>query len=387
MCRRRETRSPLRIEHRFDGTIASASKFTAWSRRNGWSAPVSSRAENSYDFVRFCAASAVLFSHHFDLAGLPEPPVPGYGEDFGELGVEVFFCLSGFLICRSLQNSTGWVRFVCARILRIFPNLAFVLVVSSTATFLWYGNYDHLWPHIAYVVDNLLLFVRGVTQVIPGVFTDASRPAVNEPLWTLPYELWLYTVLALIFVLGTRWSSVGVVVGALLLGMVWSAAPLVGGFDLGPLHSLDFVRLGSYFLSGAVLAVFWRVIGRHALAIGAVGLVGTFIVRNLLPIDTIFHSLALAGAVIGLGSSKAMAWFSKGGDASYGMYVFAWPVQQFSLLLIGPFWLSMLAAFVTTTAVGYATWHAFEKRAMSYPERLAQILQRGIRRDRLARET
>jgi peptidoglycan/LPS O-acetylase OafA/YrhL len=53
--------------------------------------PVDSRRENSYDFVRFCAASAVLFSHHFDLAGRPEPPVPGYGEDFGELAVEIFF--------------------------------------------------------------------------------------------------------------------------------------------------------------------------------------------------------------------------------------------------------------------------------------------------------
>ena len=56
------------------------------------------RASNSYDFVRFSAASAVLFSHHFALLKIPEPPVPGYGEDFGKLAVEVFFCLSGFLI-------------------------------------------------------------------------------------------------------------------------------------------------------------------------------------------------------------------------------------------------------------------------------------------------
>ncbi len=66
----------------------------------------------------------------------------------------------------------------------------------------------------------------------------------------------------------------------------------------------------------------------------------------------------MAAAVIGLGSSHAMAWFAKGGDASYGMYVYAWPVQQFALLLIGSFWLSMLVAFVVTTAIGYATWHA-----------------------------
>ena len=62
------------------------------------------------------------------------------------------------------------------------------------------------------------------------------------------------------------------------------------------------------------------------------GLLAGFAVRNLLPIDTALHSLALAACIIGLGSSSTMAWFGRGGDASYGMYVFAWPVQQFVLL-------------------------------------------------------
>jgi peptidoglycan/LPS O-acetylase OafA/YrhL len=71
---------------------------------------------------------------------------------------------------------------VCARFLRIFPNLAFVLVVTSAATFFWYRNYAHLGLHADYVADNLLMFVRGVTQLIPGAFADSVRPTVNEPL-------------------------------------------------------------------------------------------------------------------------------------------------------------------------------------------------------------
>jgi peptidoglycan/LPS O-acetylase OafA/YrhL len=340
---------------------------------------VESRAENSYDFVRFCAASAVLFSHHFDLAGFPEPAVPSYGEDFGELAVEVFFCLSGFLIYRSLQKSPDWARFAAARVLRIFPNLAFVLVVTSAVAFFWYRNYGHLGPHAEYVADNLLMFVRGVTQLIPGAFTDTVRPTANEPLWSLPYELWLYAVLALIVMLGGRRNGIVIVLGTLLLGVAWTATPIIGEFDIGPLESSDFFKLGSFFLSGSALAVFWPYIGRHALAIGVVGLIGVALVRNLLPIDTLLQSLAVAAATIGLGSSRAMAWFSKGGDASYGMYVFAWPVQQFSLLLIEPFWLSMLAAFLATTALGYGTWHAFEKRALSYRDRFAQVFRKADR--------
>lgn len=347
---------------------------------------VGSRAENSYDFVRFCAACSVLFSHHFDLAGFPEPIVPSYGEDFGELAVEIFFCLSGFLLYRSLQKSSSWARFVCARFLRIFPNLAFVLVVTSAATFFWYRNYAHLGLHADYVADNLLMFVRGVTQLIPGAFADSVRPTVNEPLWSLPYELWLYAVLALIVALGGRRSGTGIVLGTLLVGIAWSATPLLGEFDIGPLESSDLFKLGSFFLSGAALAVFWPHIGRHALAIGVTGLIGIAVVRQLLPIDTILQSLAVAAATIGLGSSRVMAWFSKGGDASYGMYVFAWPVQQFSLLLIEPFWLSMLAAFLTTTALGYATWHTFEKQALAYPNHFARMFRKADRPDRLARD-
>jgi peptidoglycan/LPS O-acetylase OafA/YrhL len=144
------------------------------------------RAANSYDFVRFCAASCVFYSHHFDLSGFAEPQVPGLGQDFGELGVEIFFCLSGFLICLSLQRSQDWIRFAAARVLRIFPNLTVVLIATSAATLLWYRNDAHLAAHIGYVARNLAMFVLGVTQTIPGVFADATRHTVNDPLWTLP---------------------------------------------------------------------------------------------------------------------------------------------------------------------------------------------------------
>ncbi len=245
-----------------------------------------------------------------------------------------------------------------------------MLLVSSVVTFVWYRNHANLWPHVSYVADNLLLFLNGVTEAIPGVFTDALRREVNDPLWTLPYELWLYVALALMFVFGARHSPAFIVLGTLLISTAWSAEPLIDDFDLGPLESSELFRLGSYFMSGALLAVVWPWIGKHAIAIGAAGLVATLVVRNLMPIDTMLHSLALAACVVGLGSSSVMAWFSRGGDASYGMYVFAWPVQQFVLLMIAPFWLSLLVAFLVTAAIGYATWHAFEKRLMAYPRRL-----------------
>lgn len=322
-------------------------------------------ASNSYDFIRFCAASAVLYSHHFALSKLPEPPVPCYGEDFGKLAVEVFFSLSGFLICRSLQKSTDWADFASARFLRVFPNLTFSLTVTSLGTLIWYGNYINIWKHVKFVIDNLLMFFRGVTYVIPGVFQDAKgSAAVNGPLWSLPFELWLYVLLFLLFIFGGRRSGLFVFLGALIMSLVWGATPIIGDRFFGPVDSFQFSRLGSFFLSGALLAVCWSYIERYAVMLGAIALAALLVTRNLVSIETIFHSLAVAAAVVGLGSSKAMAWFSKGGDASYGMYIFAWPIQQVCLILITSFWLSMLIAFLTTAALGYATWHTFERRTM-----------------------
>lgn len=340
---------------------------------------IDQRTANSYDFVRFFAAACVLFSHHFDLAGYEEPIVPGYGKDFGELGVDIFFCLSGFLICLSLQRSSDWIRFFAARFFRIVPNLAFVLIVTSLATLLWYRNGANLGAHIAYVADNLMMFVRGVSKTIPGVFTDAKLNVVNEPLWTLPYELWCYVLLAAVFFVGRRFAGGLVIVSALSMATLWSIASSDAfaidlEFTLGPLESEDFFRLGASFLSGATIAVFWRRLSPYALPLGLAGFVLVVLAQRLTE-DSIGTSFALAAAVVGLGSSRAMAWFARGGDASYGMYVFGWPVAQFALLLVPDFWTSMLAAFSVTIAIGYATWHGFEKRAMRYPARIARALR------------
>jgi len=337
--------------------------------------PVSAREANSYDFVRFFAATCVLFSHHFDLAGFAEPQVPFYGEDFGYFGVEIFFCLSGFLIFRSLQKRRDFVRFAAARVCRIFPNLLFALVITSAATLAWYRNGAHLDAHLRYVVENLLMFFRGVTQTIPGVFADVARPDLNDPLWTLPYELWLYVLLALVFLVGRRHAALVVALLALAVGPGWSFADDAGP-DIGPFESFEFLRLGSYFLSGAAVAVAWPHIARHAVAIGALSLAGMFALRSTIDFDNILFALALALAVVGLGSSRAMAWSARGGDASYGIYVFAWPIQQFSLMLIDSFWPSLVVAFFATVALGYVTWHAFEKHALSYPDRIARRFAR-----------
>jgi peptidoglycan/LPS O-acetylase OafA/YrhL len=332
------------------------------------------RGANSYDFVRFCAASAVLFSHHFDLHGLPEPLVPFFDEDFGQMAVAVFFSLSGFLIAQSLAKSTDPVRFFSARLLRIFPNLCFVLAVTSAATLVLYGNWAHLWDHLVYVLHNLAMFLDGTVFTIPGVLTDSIRQSLNDPLWTLPYELWLYV--ALFAVCALSGHRRGVAIMCLFAGLCGLRLADFNDAMVGPLDLDDLVNLGSYFFAGAALSLVWHSDARVRIAIGCAGLVALCFLRDAI---APLVPLALAACVLGLGSSRLMAWFSRGGDASYGMYVFGWPVQQVALHFTGSFWGSFALAFGLTAALGYATWHGFEKRALMQRERLAAWMRRLVR--------
>lgn len=55
------------------------------------------------------------------------------------------------------------------------------------------------------------------------------------------------------------------------------------------------------------------------------------------------------------------------GDLSYGIYLYAWPVQQVGILLLGktmPYWLLAIFSVVGATALAFASWHLIEKRAL-----------------------
>src|SRR3954470_23246436 len=78
------------------------------------------RSRNNFDVLRLIAAMLVLFAHSFDLLGRPEPL--GY-LGWGDVGVTIFFAISGFLVARSWALNPRLGPFAAKRALRLMPGL------------------------------------------------------------------------------------------------------------------------------------------------------------------------------------------------------------------------------------------------------------------------
>ncbi len=151
---------------------------------------------NNFDFLRLLAAMMVLYSHQYALLGHAQPPaLPGVS--FGELGVCIFFSISGYLVTQIWTRDPNVIRFAAKRFLRIWPGLFIAtcfcaLVIGLIATDL---------PWLAYLrspeMHGYFTSLRMKMQFsLPGVFLGIPFPrAINGSLWTIPPEVSCYIAL------------------------------------------------------------------------------------------------------------------------------------------------------------------------------------------------
>ena len=91
---------------------------------------------NAIGFLRILFASIVVWSHGWHMAGFGMDPLLVYSHGIfssGYLAVGGFFVLSGFLITRSGETTSGPTRFLWHRISRIYPAFWACLFVTAFA--------------------------------------------------------------------------------------------------------------------------------------------------------------------------------------------------------------------------------------------------------------
>jgi peptidoglycan/LPS O-acetylase OafA/YrhL len=329
------------------------------------------RRNNNFDALRIAAAVAVILGHATDLRGHPENMAVVLGLPVSQLGVAVFFVISGYLITGSWERRPHLPRYLTSRVLRIIPGLALVTVA---ATFILGPIVTVLSPQAYFGSGETYAYLRNAVllpdYVLPGVFADNPYPqAVNGSLWTLPAEFACYLVVPVLGWLPRRlrvpaWVLFGA--AAVVLSMmhlevfgarVESAATMWVFFAGGAL-----VRLG---------------LDRKRLRLDVAG--GLLIVW--LAFTALVPGLALYAAWIvlpyvllafGVQSTPVIRRASRYGDLSYGLYLWAFPVQQTIVHFFGVLpWLFDVTLVAAITALfAYASWHLVERPSMDLAQRL-----------------
>ncbi|OJU03933.1 MAG: hypothetical protein BGN90_09230 [Acidovorax sp. 65-7] len=322
---------------------------------------------NNLDAIRIVAATTVLFTHHYALTGQKEPSFFGT-HSFGGLAVTVFFIISGYLVNASWQRDPHLLRFALRRVLRILPALAVVLVLTAYGL----GTLVTKLPAMEYVTHRATAdYLQGIWMkihfVLPGVFEgNPYRHIVNGSLWTIPIEVRCYIVLGLMGVLGLL-KYRPVLLLSVMFYMVWflarSNADVTG--------AVNYTReLGAFFLAGAALYTlepYWRRRPATWAAVIAVAFAIAWAVDWR-------HTALLIGlpfliVFVGTNSTPVIRHAGRWGDPSYGIYLYAFPIQQAVVHYAWPqagFTGTLGLALVLTVAAAYASWHCIEKPALAF---------------------
>lgn len=332
---------------------------------------------NNFDFVRVLAAGMVLCSHQFALNGRPEPNLFGL-LNLGTLGVLVFFSVSGYLVAQSWDRDPHLLRFALKRFLRIWPGLAVVTVVAA----LLLGpavtqDSLHEYFHSSMTWDYFSQLYLGIRFYLPGVFEHHPLPVVNGSLWTIPIEVRWYGLLMLAGVCGlvrrrVRWLMLAV----LLLYAIYIYAV----FDVQhnprarfPLPDFG-CEYGSFFCYGVLMHQFrdsWR---RHrSLLTCLLGVSAATLAGWHHGYAALFVVLPFAVIWLGTSSTPVLRRFGRYGDFSYGIYIYAFMLQQLLVWLMGTehsYAFGLLLSAVCTLACAALSWHLVERPALALKRHL-----------------
>jgi len=327
---------------------------------------------NSLNALRLVLAVLVIVSHTWPIGGFGSDPRWG---DFtiGTWAVAGFFAISGWLIMGSrLASPLG--TYLWRRFLRIYPAFLVCLGVVGFAFAplgaALGGGSAGLLDGLRYVAGNSLLVMA--QPRIGETPTGLPYPdSWNGSLWTLFYEVLCYVMVGLIVsMVSRRLVAAAMVVG--LFGL--SIAELAIGAGLPAPYGLHLLTmLAPFFFAGSLLFLYRD---RIPFSLPLAGLsVAACLAIALTGINGVLLAVPLAYLLLWLGDRLPLQSVGARNDISYGIYIYAFPVQQILALLdvqrAGPavFALTAVAATVPLAAL---SWFAVERPA----RRLRRVLRR-----------
>jgi peptidoglycan/LPS O-acetylase OafA/YrhL len=340
---------------------------------------------NSYAALRWLFALSVVYTHSFDLLGFAGrgdwiAKVSGY--KLSHLGVVGFFVLSGYLNTVSMERASGafgGTAFLVRRAFRILPLLWGILITAVIWFWLKSGiTGANIGAGVRFFMGNAFFYQPH--YFLAGIFENNVNRSICGSLWTLQYEVLCYLILVvsgLGSLRGGAWLPRGILMtllSAMLIVNTQDSPPFMGSiqaFWLG--------HLGWAFLCGIGLWKFPRILQsrKAVLASGLLLCISVSLREAVPPGWQMLQTAAYAVLVMKAGSYSwgMLARCADRWDASYGIYLFSFPVQQ---ALIAGGWSKpyslFLAAALLAAILGLLSWRFLEEPMLNLGKRLSARL-------------
>lgn len=303
------------------------------------------------------------------------PGLPG-----ANVGVDVFFVLSGYLITRILMaehQASGAIdlrRFYRQRLWRLTPPLLLLLLLYALfAPFLWPDYYFHIRDWIVvliYQADLALVFGMG-----PQMMLHAWSLGIEERF----YLLWPLGLLGLLALRNLRVALTLLLAGIALLGLWRMAAVQIGGVGSVEAYYRFDMRISGLLLGACLgmwldkkLPVPEGLLRRHWLILAGLVLLAVVLYPTddkgrlsfglpLVEIAVLYLLLWLHCRPRGL-LGKTLAWrpIAYAGQLSYGLYLFHYPAMEY-LRLQHPWWLTLLVGTGVAFVLAAFSHHLIER--------------------------
>ena len=335
---------------------------------------------NNFDVLRFLLAVLVIAAHSYPLTGnnRADPLYRLTSElTLGFEAVAGFFFLSGFLVTQSWLRSRSIADYLKRRVLRIYPGF----IAASLFTGWLIGPlgvpsrtvYWQQFPWRRFFAHTLTLRLVAIPPSFPGIF----GANLNGSLWTIHIEFLCYLFVIVLGLLGCYRKYIMPLIACLAgVGLCIAQVTLAAWVPPHLASHTDYIKdplLFTCFLIGACFFHYQdriRYTGR-GVVLSAILLALTICFEGG---HTYLHLPFLAYLLFAFAFSPAIRLhrFARYGDFSYGMYLYAFPLQVLTAWYFGG-GLTTASLFLLvlplTLSCAIISWYGIEKPFLRWKQK------------------